>query len=376
LYFPKSKTDFSEKIRGEMNFFTTLLLKSFSRSKKKSGWRLTEIKRVLIIWQHNQLGDLIVSYPLYRAIKENFPGVSLTVILSPANYRGLETCQYIDKLFVFDKRNLKSFSYLKELKSILRNNYDVVIVPSVVSISFTSNFLAGLSKAKFKIGPNSLNGIANESNFFFDKRVDLDWRNTPDKHVAERTLDILKPLGLTTSELHPQISYSKVEYNDIQNFINSIPGNKSTKIIGFHIGAGKPQNRWHYNNFSELINLLCAKNNYRIYFTTGGKEDFELIKLVQQKLNVQTAIFDQRGISKLYALIEHSDLFITNDTGPMHVAAASSRPVISLFGSTNPHMWRPLKENKKFIRVSDNINDIKVEAVLELSKSLLETDRT
>jgi heptosyltransferase-2 len=354
-----------------MNFFTKALMKSFSRRRKEILSRPTDIKRILIIWQHNQLGDLIVSYPLYRAIKENFPGVYLTVILSPANYRGLETCQFIDKLFVFDKRRLKSLVYLKELKSILRNNYDVAVVPSVVSISFTSNLLAGLSKAKIKIGPNSLNGIANETNFFFDSRVDLDWRSTPNKHVSERTLDIIKPLGITTTELHPQITYDSVEYNDIQNFINSIPGDKSTKIIGFHIGAGKPQNRWNYNNFAELINRLSIKNNYRIYFTTGGREDLELIKLVQEKISIKTAIFDQRGISKLYALIEHSDLYITNDTGPMHVAAASSKPVISLFGPTNPNMWRPLKENKKFIHVSDNIDNIKVEDVLELSEKLL-----
>jgi ADP-heptose:LPS heptosyltransferase len=358
-----------------MNFFAASFLKLFLARKEKKDYSFENVKKILIIWQHNQLGDLIVSYPLYRAIKENFPGVSLTVILSQANYRGLETCQFIDKLFLFDKRKLKSLVYLKELKSILRNNYDVTIVPSVVSISFTSNLLAGLSKAKFKIGPNSLNGVANESNFFFDGRVDLDWREIPDKHVSERTLDILKPLGITTTELHPQITYSNVEYNDIHNFINSIPGDKFTKIIGFHIGAGKPQNRWCFNNFAELINKLSIKNNYRIYFTTGGKEDLELIKLVQGKLTVGTAIFDQRGISKLYALIEHSDLYITNDTGPMHVAAASSKPVISLFGPTNPHMWRPLKENKKFIWVSDNIDDIKVEDVLDLSQKLLATNR-
>lgn len=350
-----------------MNFLLKLL---FGRSEKKSV-SLLNAKSILVIWQHNQLGDLIVSYPLYRAIKEKFPSSQLTVVLSPANYRGLTTCPYIDKLFVFDKKQFNSLRYIRVLFQILRQGYDLAIVPSVVSLSFTSNLLAGISKSRTKIGTNSLNGKSNESSYFFDYRVDLDWRDTPEKHVAERTLDIIKPIGITTTDLHPKISANEEELSEVVSFINSIPGQKNFPLIGLHIGAGKPQNRWHHDNFAELINHISSFSECRFYFTTGGREDFELIKMIQSKLKVKTAIFDLMGIPKLYALIEKSNLFITNDTGPMHVAAATDTPVISLFGPTNPQMWRPLKENKIAIKKAEDINSVTVESVLEVVKSIL-----
>lgn len=350
------------------------LLKLFLKTEMNNIYSLNDPKHILVVWQHNQLGDLIVSYPLYRAIKEKYPNAVLTVVLSPANYRGLQTCRFIDNLFIYDKRKLKSFSYLKELVKLLRSKYDVAIVPSVVSISFTSNLLAGLSKSKIKIGPNSLNGAENEFALFFNSRIDLDWRDSQDKHVAERTLDIVRPFGIITSNFHPEIKYNESERKAVLDFFETIEGEKSSPIIGLHIGAGKPQNRWSYSNFADLINGLNIDFKLRFYFTTGGKEDNDLIDKIRKDVKVSNQVFDLMGIPKLCALIDNSDLYITNDTGPMHVAAATDTPVISLFGPTNPKMWAPLKEDKFFIKKSENINDITVDDVYKTVKMILFND--
>ncbi len=112
-------------------------------------------KKFLIVRQHNQLGDLLAGVSLFRALKETYPQSHLTLIVSPFNYPGLIKNKFIDRMFIFDKKKIFKADYFSEFLKILRDDYDVAIVPVVVSISFTSNLIARLSKSKIRIGPES-----------------------------------------------------------------------------------------------------------------------------------------------------------------------------------------------------------------------------
>ena len=152
---------------------------------------ITPPKKILIIRQHNQLGDLLAGVSLFRALKETYPDCHISLVVSPINYPGMVKNKFLDRVYVFDKKKLFSPIYLHQTIKYFREGYDLAIVPVVVSISFTSNLLARLSNSKIRIGANSLNGKSNLSSFFFDRRIDLDWRNHPDSNVSERSLDIV-----------------------------------------------------------------------------------------------------------------------------------------------------------------------------------------
>jgi ADP-heptose:LPS heptosyltransferase len=82
-----------------------------------------------------------------------------------------------------------------------------------------------------------------------------------------------------------------------------------------------------------------------------------------------------KEIPQVAALISKSDLFISNDTGIMHVAGATNTPQISIFGPTNPFNWAPIGNNKYFIRKSELIDDVSVQDVLELCRIVLSSHR-
>jgi heptosyltransferase-2 len=330
---------------------------------------LDKPKNFIIIRQHNQLGDLLAGVSLFRAIKETYPQSTITLIVSPANYSGLVKNKFIDRIFVFDKKKIYNPNYISKLFRLLKEGYDVAIVPVVVSISFTSNLMARIAKVKTRIGPAMLDGKVNESSFFFDRRVMLDWRNHPDSNVSERSLDIVRPFGINTKNFKSEITFDIEDEKVAEDFLVKIKYQGGT-LMGFHVGAGKVQNRWSLVKYGKLIEKLYEKYNATIYLT-GSDADSEAISFIKDRVKIDMGLFLNRQIPEVAALISKSDLFISNDTGIMHVAGTTSTPQITIFGPTNPFNWAPIGENKYFIRKSELIDDVEVSDVFKMCKMIL-----
>lgn len=327
-------------------------------------------EKILVVRQHNQLGDLLAGVSVFRAIKEKFPESKITLIVSPANYSAVSKNKLIDKVFNFNKKKLINPFYFFSLIRLLRKEYDLVIVPVVVSISFTSNLLARLAKTKIRIGPSFLEGEKNKSDFFFDRRIYLDWRKHPDSNVADRILDIVRPFGISTKNYRSEVSFDTSDSSVVNKFLTQMEYKKKNLLIGLHVGAGKPPNRWSLEKYATLIKKL--NDDYSVqFFLTGSSADKEELNYLKQHLPFQVKSFINRTIPQVAALIAKSDLFISNDTGIMHVAGATDTPQVSIFGPTNPFNWAPVGINKFFIRKSELIDDISVEDVYSICQMIL-----
>jgi heptosyltransferase-2 len=351
------------------NFVYSFVKKIFEVPQNKS-LDIGNPEKILIVRQHNQLGDIIAGISVLRAIKETYPGCHLTLLVSPENYLGLVKNKFIDKLFIFDKRKIYNPFYFAELFKLLRESYDLVIVPVTVSISFTSNLMARFANSKTRIGPSYLNGKKNESEFLFDRRVVLDWREHPNSNVSDRILDIVRPFGISTNNFLSEITFDKDDIETAWKFIHGIKTKSDEILIGFHTGAGKIPNRWSLLKYIALMEKL--KENYGAkFYLTGSSSDKEEIDFIKSRIIFNIGLFINKKITEVAALISLSDLFVSNDTGIMHVAGTTCTPQISIFGPTNPFNWAPIGSNKLFIRKSEFIDDISVEDVYLLCESLL-----
>jgi len=351
------------------NIVYTLFKIFFSVSENPSR-EITAPKKVLIVRQHNQLGDLLASVSLFRAIKETYPEAQLSLVLSPDNYTGLVKNRFLDSIYIFDKKKLLNLFYFFRTIKFLREGYDLVIVPVVVSISFTSNLLARIAKAKARIGANSLNGQPNQSRFFFDRRVDLDWRKQPDSNVAERILDIVKPFGINTENFKSEISFDEDDINAAKEFIDEFGSESKKLLIGLHVGAGKPTNRWSLDKYAALVARI-DRNYSANFYLTGGWADKEELNYLSSHCDIKFGKFINRPIPHIASLISLSNLFISNDTGIMHVAGITDTPQISIFGPTNPFNWAPIGANKYFVRKSELIDDVSINDVYHLCELIL-----
>jgi len=350
------------------DYFYRFIRKILSVPENKDR-KITNPDKILIVRQHNQLGDLLACISVFRALKETYPECKITIIVSLANYTAVTKNKFIDEVFIFDKKRLFTPGYLYQLYKLLRRSYDLAIVPVTVAISFTSNLLARFANAKSRIGVSELNGMKNHYDFFFDRRVNLDWRKYPDMNVSDFSLDILRPYGISTTNLKSEITFDKSDLETAQRFLNGANNLQNVRIIGLHIGAGKPPNRWPVQKYIELCARLYAEFQ-PFFYLTGSSADAEIIDYFRKNIELDVPVFLNKSIPEVAAVVSLTDLFISNDTGIMHTAGATETPQISLFGPTNPFNWAPIGSNKYFLRKSDFIDEITVEEVFDLCRKI------
>jgi heptosyltransferase-2 len=180
------------------------------------------------------------------------------------------------------------------------------------------------------------------------------------------------PFGIDTKDLSSEISFDERDSVVAKKFISEIQKEPGSIVIGLHVGAGKPANRWSLKKYVELIQKINSTYN-SVFYLTGSDSDSEELDFVVSNTKVYLNKYLNKEIPQVAALISNSNLFITNDTGIMHVAGTTLTSQVSLFGPTNPFNWAPCGKNKIFLRKSDLIDDIEVEEVFDICKVLLES---
>ena len=171
----------------------------------------------------------------------------------------------------------------------------------------------------------------------------------------------------------------KEEIKFAGEFIKSNFPDKKRPVISYHPGAGKIPNRWSVDNFVSLAERLQkAFNNYTLI--TSGRIDKKVtgeMKTKLEKLGIESVLIEDTPVRKVGAVIKMADLYITNDTGVMHVAEGVDANIISLFGPTHSFEWAPKGiHNIPIQSKTGNINDITVDEVYDASLDIMRTIKT
>lgn len=329
---------------------------------------------ILIVRKHNQIGDMLCSLSLYKAIKKKYPESHITLVASKTNYQipFFDINPFVNRVLIYDKSSYKTIlNFYKQLRN---RKYDFGFVPSTIKVSRTSHIINFLSGAKIRVGVNSIDGIKNKSSFLLNLKDDFNWK---DKHQLIRNLEIARLAGFDLS--NDELKNIKIEFSDeeilfAKNFIRENFPDQTKKIIAFHPGAGKVDNTYPVEKFLQLIKKIYkAYNNYVLL--TSGWTDEKIVNKISSQLDEQSIkykVLHNLPVKKLGAVLSMIDLYITNDTGTMHIAGFSGAKMISLFGPANPQEWAPMNENSYFLKAPSNkICDVKVEEVLILAKKIL-----
>lgn len=330
---------------------------------------------ILVVRRHNQIGDMLCSLPLYMALKKKYPASSITLVASKTNYPiPLKKINpFIDDVIFYDKTSVRTiFTFYKKLR---QKKYNLGIVPSTVKVSTTSHIINFLSGAKLRVGVKSTDGVKNPAASLLNISADFYW--TKNKvHQTDRNRQIARLVGCELQEGKEEcrLIIMPEDYEFADKYIKQNFPSDNKIIIGFHPGAGKTANTWSTDNFIGLIEKLYNKY-YNNVLITCGEIDKEVINKIEKELShigIKFTIAENLSIPNLAAVLERINLYITNDTGPMHIAAATNVNQISLMLPENEYEWAPVGENKYNIKSQPgDINTIKLEEILRLTEKIL-----
>jgi len=293
----------------------------------------------LLVLQTAFIGDLIMTTPIFKAIKQEFPDSEIHALTIPSASIILKHNPYISKIIEFDKKNgfiRKIFSIFKIIKQIKHQKYDLAIS---VQSSITSSFILLFAGIKRRIGNKRMKFATD--NVIIPKGL----------HNRERVLTMLSPISKGKFSSETEIFLSEIEINTANKIISDNNSFNMTRI-GIAPGSARKTKMWISDYYSELIDRL-AESNYHIYFF-GSSNEFELINSIINKSSA-TNIFNYAGKLNLLesaALIKMMNLMITNDSSPLHIANAVKTDVFAIFGPTVKQFGcYPYRENDRIIEV-------------------------
>ena len=323
---------------------------------------------------------MLCAVPLLRALRTMYPKAYISLVTSPVNYEIMRYHPYLNEVLNYDKISFFKtlMGYWRFYRNIRSKHYDLAIVPATVSLSITSSMIALLSGAPQRIGPGRLQGKENPASACFTTPVELDWRDEPRRHQSLRNLDLLKPFEISTGDLSCVIGLIAEERKQAGAFLDSLRKNYKI-LIGLHPGAGKVENRWPAQHFASIANQMYNNFNAGVIVTAGPMDGVPLA-VMRQHLQCPYIVIDRQPLRQVAAIIDQLDLFITNDTGIMHVAGATRANVLALFGPTDPLQWAPIGAKNRYVSAKDrdlnNLSEDEVSQVIEVILSKVNSEHT
>ena len=331
--------------------------------------------RNILVIDFGQLGDVIMSLPALRAIRERFPQARITVAVGKPGAEVIDLSRYADATLVVDRVALrdgfKPWSVLRILQivqHVRRKRFDFVIDLHSLSETNLLGFLSGAPKRLYSRRPRSLDFLAN-----FNPRppIEDDHRK---RHLIDRYLDVLAPLGIKDGPNVPKLTTRAADDQAIERILRKSKADTGAPLIGLFPGAGHPSRCWPVERFSELADFVVRNDGARV-LVFAGPEERALLPAIRTLFPTSTLILDKLTIPQLAAAQARLAVFVSNDTGPMHIAAAVGSPLVLLLDKRAPESYLPRAVRQRVI-YSSTISQISVEEVYAATRELLAGTRS
>lgn len=294
-------------------------------------------KRILII-RTDRIGDVALSTPAIKALRNSYPLSYIAFMVRPYAKEIVEGNPYLDEVILYDKDGIHKgfFSTLLFGLHMRKKRFDTAIILHPTNRAHIIAFVAGI--------PNRI-GLNRKLPYLLTKALD-DEKFRGEKHELEYTLDILRNIGVEVYDKSPYIPVKESNEESVDLKLIRKGVKSSDLLIAVHPGASCPSKRWPLERFASLIDRVKKSFNVCIVLVSGP-DDIAQVTELKQKLNSDVVdISGETSVGELAALLKRCRLFISNDSGPVHIATAVGTPSIVVFGRKQPGLspkrWGPI----------------------------------
>lgn len=318
-------------------------------------------RRILLVRQHNQMGDMLCAVPTFRALRETFPEARTLLITAPINDGIVRGNPYLDQILLFDKVRIRSspraaWRFLRELRAF---KPDLAFVLNSVSFSGTSAWLAVLSGAPVIVGGDSRPFGWSFSTWLYN--LEMPGSKELRGHAIDHQLDMLRAIGIEATDRSTVVVPGPDERARAAAFLDTLP--EGPRLV-IHPGAGKVENRWPADRFAAVVAAMEADGV--AVFLVEGPADVDATRETLEALGHEVPVLRGVDLQTVAAAVAASDLALVNDTGVMHLAGAVGTRTLALFGPTPAAQWEPPSEHlDAWQSPTGRMDGLAVEPVLE-----------
>ncbi|MET0754211.1 MAG: glycosyltransferase family 9 protein [Pyrinomonadaceae bacterium] len=297
---------------------------------KQIKWQ--NVKRVLVV-RLRSIGDTVLITPSLIALRRFLPDAQIDVLLEDWVAPVLEGFQEIDNVLTFSRKSKKS--RLEVMLKLRRKKYDVVFN---LHGGTTSTFFVRAAGAKHRFGFSHY-----RYSFLYNHLLSSskDFWQTEKIHSAEQHLALLGFAGVPVSDKpKSRLVVTEQANNSIEKKLaQSQIANRKSQIALLHPVAAFDTKQWATENFARVAEFLHEKGFSVIAIAT--QKEREVLENLKQISRVPVVTFDDLTLPEITALASKAKLFVGNDSGIAHIAAAVETPSVVIFGSSNIVHWRP-----------------------------------
>ncbi len=290
--------------------------------------------REILIVMLSALGDAVHVLPVVNALKRKWPEARITWVIQPVPYELVANHEAVDDFIVFQRRRGRAAlqSYRELRQAFKGRHFDLLIN---LQVYLKAGIITALAPADIKLGFDRKR--ARDMNWLFtNRRIPA----RPMQHVQDQYLEFLEHLGIDPEPLEWRLELTTEERAQQSAFFE--PLGRTCAIV---VGTSKPAKNWAPNRYARVIEALEKEFGFRTVIV-GGPSAFErdLVERIMNTALVRPINMLGNDIRRLVYLLDGASLVISPDTGPLHIARALDKPVIGLYGYTNPKRYGPYRK--------------------------------
>jgi lipopolysaccharide heptosyltransferase II len=275
------------------------------------------------------IGDVVLTTPVIRAIRERYPNAYIAYLAEKEAASLLEHNPYLNEIITFDYSRPTVLEQARVAIRLRRSSFDVFID---LFCNPRTAILSWLSGARMRIGKK----VKGRGALYTHKILD----NGKPKSAIAYHYQYVKPIGVDAIHWKTEIFLTDDEKREARTYLQWQDIDLSKPIIGIHPGATWPAKMWSWENFADLADLIRAKLHAQVLFVQGPN-DRERVEKITRRATGQLLLLPPMKIRQLAAVISCFNAYLTNDNGTMHIAVAVGTKTIGIFGPGEENIWFP-----------------------------------
>jgi len=277
-------------------------------------------------------GDAVHTLPVVNALRRHRPSTRITWILQPGPATLVQGHPAVDEILLFDRsRGWRAFSDIR--RALARQQFDLVIN---LQVYFKAGIVTSFTHAPVKLGFDRAR--ARDFNWLFTNRK---IPPHPNQHVQDQYFEFLRELDVPWEPVEWHLG----PYPDEKPWQREFFASADRPTAAIVVATSKPEKDWLPERWAEVCDALWSDFGLEPVLV-GGRSDRELNaeRVIRERASRTPRSALGSGLRKLVSILDGSALALAPDTGPLHMAVALDRPVVSLMGYTNPKRTGPYRK--------------------------------